>query len=271
MSGGIGSGLSFAAIFEQQIQSLRVSYYAESVRNEHQYGPQIKIRDEKIAELQSMVKDRQARILALEKGEVDRLVTARTHRDKVQAVQRYIKGLQTDHEKFKKTTKAHQDECSTLMRNQIIGLQNEKAALERDLLHAVGALENSRRSTKHVLDECYTNLVVSESKRLGLMEALQTQTLRFEEERKRCQELEHQVARSLQTIQRHLEEQHCTLLEKLSDIQTSVDNDAAETKRDARLQQCIDALNELKSAPRLTIDDVRRAEGMLRHTNHTYV
>lgn len=255
---------TYADIFEQQLQSLRVSYYAESVRHESHFGAQVQIRDTRIADLEEQVKRAQDHVIEVERKDVERLNKAKQQRDAVRDLQKYVKGLSTDHAKFKETTKNHEKACSKILETRLSEFQNEKAELEQEFLKTVEKLEKSRRSTKELLQDCYTKLEVSESKRLGLLDNLRVQSALYEDERKKWTELEQQLTGSLQNVQLGLQNTEGILLEKLTSLESSVNDPAKDDKWGASLKECMDAVKGLQSSSLLTVKDAQKAEGMLR-------
>jgi hypothetical protein len=125
-------------------------------------------------------------------------------------------------------------------------------------------VDRSRRNTKAALDDCYTRLVISESKKVDLMEQVRQLQHHCEEERKMRLDLEKQVMPTLKSLQEHVESSQNVLAEKLDRVLTSLGDNTTEEERDALLKQCNEALHSLQATPFLTAKDVEEAEGRLR-------
>lgn len=256
---------TYADIFEQQLQSIRVSYYAESVRHESHFGAQVQIRDTRIADLEEQVRRAQDHVIEVERKDAERVNKAKQQRDAVKDLQKYVKGLSTDHAKFRESTKNHERSCSNILETRLSDFQKEKAELEQDFLRTVEKLERARRSTKELLQDCYTKLEVSESKRLGLLDNLRIQAALYADERKKRTDLEQQVTGSLATVQMDLQRTEGLLREKLTNLESSINDPAKDEKWAVPLNECVGALKSLQTSSLLTVKDAQKAEGMLRY------
>jgi hypothetical protein len=266
---GLISGAPFAEIFEQQLQSVRVSYYAESIRNEQRYGAEIRTREDKISELQTKIQEADIRVNTMQEHEVNRLAETKHQREIVSRLQKYVRGLATDHAKLKDATKTLQDERSAVLETQIKALQEEKMTMEREFSKTVEAVGASGRATKRVLDDCYRKLEVSEWTRLSLVAQLQNVTLQYNEEKEKCAKLEREVITSLNTVRHHLEDRNDRLLSKLNDMHRIVCDTSTDQQRAAGIQECIDLLNAMKQTPLMTVEDAKNAEGMMKSLHET--
>ncbi|KAF2279730.1 uncharacterized protein EI97DRAFT_185730 [Westerdykella ornata] len=253
---------SYAQVFEQHIDSLRVSYYAESVRLEHRYGVEAKFREEKIAELQDRLKECRNRIQVLEQNEIDRRVVIKNEQEKVVRLHNYVNGLFRDHTKFKETTRAHQENWSGL-REKIAELEQEKVTLERDFGDTITVLERSRKVTSHLLNDVYTKLKVSEIERIRLLDMLRVQNAVMEQERGRCAELEQQLKSLFQSVESRLANDYCSLLERVGKIQDTLEDRSAGDERAVYLKEVTECLHQFKNTPLPSKSDMEGTERML--------
>ncbi|KAF2680868.1 hypothetical protein K458DRAFT_88845 [Lentithecium fluviatile CBS 122367] len=217
-----------------------------------------------IASLQATI-GYQDKVIEGHKAENGRLQgSAQTLQGRCATLEKFVKGLEKDYDKLKGAAKYHQASCKEILKEKIAEIEGEKSALMEHITATLDAFDKSRRSMKSVLDDCYARLRISESKIVDLREQLLRQNRLYEEEKKRRSDLEQQVMPALQCLQEHVEKSHNALSGTLGTIQLSVDDNSADTERDARLKQCLDALHTLQATPFLTAKDLQKAEGMLR-------
>ena len=220
---------------ETAISSLRATIgYQDNVIQSHK---------EETARLQGEVKEMKAKVTTLAK---------------------HANGIGQDYSRINGQVKDHQRSCSRTLMEKIAEIESEKSTLVHQLHTTLDSFDRTRRNMKSVLDDCYTRLVISESKKVELAEQLCNQHSLYKEEKKWRSVLEQQIMPTLNCLQKHVENSRNALSEKLGNIQGSLDNTTAEEERDARLKQCLDALHGLQTTPFLTAKDLQKAEGMLR-------
>lgn len=179
-------------------------------------------------------------------------------------MQKFMNGMDNDYRRLKKDTETHHKNCKQELEKKIKEIESEKTTLLQEFSTMIGSFDKGQKSMKATLDECFIRLQLSDFKKKNLAEQLSKQNALLEEEKKRRTNLEQQILPSLQNFQRHLEDSHAALSEKLGSIQTSEGDTAADKERDACLKECIDSLRSLQATPLLTAKDFQKAESMLR-------
>lgn len=245
----------------QKWEGMLVTLYSDLKEVEKRHAFKMEACRETIAALQGRVDEQKDHIRALE---ADKMTLHAKTKDVQEKAKRYMKGMETDHVKFKAETKAHHQKYSEILNEKIANVQNEKVALEKEFLATIVTMEKSHRSMRGVLDDCFGKLIISESRKCDLTTDFEKQRVVLEEERERRKELELQVKTSSDTLQRYLDTNSSALLEQLATLQNSVDTAVHDENRDAFFRECADALKDLRQRPTLTCKDVAKAEGMLR-------
>jgi hypothetical protein len=179
-------------------------------------------------------------------------------------MKKHANGLVKDYENFKAKFRAHQQSCTETVKNMVANFEIEKSDLRKEFTRMIDSVDQSRRNTKAALDDCYTRLVISESKKLDLGEQVRRLHRHCEDERKRRSDIEQQVMPTLKSLQEHIESSRDALAEKLGRVLTSLDDNAAGEERDALLKPCNEALHSLRATPVLTVKDLRKAAAALR-------
>jgi cytochrome c556 len=179
-------------------------------------------------------------------------------------MKKHANGLVKDYENFKAKFKVHQQSCTETVKKMVADFENEKSDLRQEFTNMIDSVDRSRRNTKAALDNCYTRLVISESKKVNLMEQVRQLQHHCEDERKTRADLEQKFMPTLKSLQEHVESSQNVLVEKLDRVLTSLGDNTAEEERDALLKQCNEALHNLQATPFLTAKDVEEAEGRLR-------
>lgn len=257
--------------FDKMVDSLREAHHAQKFRKDHDLATQTKHFEEVKALLHDQLN--QCSITIVEwKEKYDALhESTKQLREKAKSNQRYVSGLQKDHEKLQKSAITFQDECKKTLQQKIVEVELEKQSLQRALEATLDSLAKGQRTLKATTDELYVRFIISESKRKHLVENLSRQVILYEEEKTRRKELETKLLPSFQSVQRQLGDRSTQLIEKLERLQTSVDGVASELGQGPGVQECLDALRKLQDAPFLMMKDVEKAERMLRFMHEGYV
>ncbi|KAJ4299283.1 hypothetical protein N0V90_004527 [Kalmusia sp. IMI 367209] len=184
-------------------------------------------------------------------------------------LQKFMKGMEGDYARLKGETESHHKTCNEIVKDKVQEVEQEKLAMRKELLKTIDTLSTSQRHMKAVMDECFSRLVVTESKHEALKSELENQTSLYDQEKLRRSDLEQQILPVIQNIQASLKDDHAALVEKLSILQGSLKDTTGESERDAYLKECSAALRNLEAIPMLPAKDLRKAEGMLRFVHES--
>ncbi|KAL1610648.1 hypothetical protein SLS60_002318 [Paraconiothyrium brasiliense] len=212
---------------------------------------------ETIGQQNNLIQNLQARNDSLE-GRVQKVSDTTTR------LQKYVKGMEGDYARLKIQAEAHRKTCDNLMRVSIDEAEQEKLALQRDFLQTVDALNTSQRHMRAAMNDCFNQLMSTEGRYHVISKQMQKLTADYNEEKKKSSNLEQKILPAVQAITASLDENRAVILEKVGDVQGSLDDKSAEQEGDIRLKECLDALRSIQAIPMLTISDVRKAEVMLR-------
>jgi chromosome segregation ATPase len=249
---------------DQALQTLRAALFAEQDRKEQEAATHIKHEKEVKGLLQDQVKQLSASA-ADWKDKYDSLhVNVTQLREKAKTNQKYVVGLQKDHEKLKKSTTILQEDCKKALQQKILEVEHEKEVLRQELEKTLNVVGKGQERLRKMVDELYVQLVISQSKGRDLAENLTKQTAMYEAEKAKRNDLENRLLSSVQGVQRQLGDHTTNMAEKIGALQGSVDGIDAKVKQESGVEKCLEALQKLQETPFLTIKDVRKAEGMLR-------
>jgi hypothetical protein len=243
---------------------LKATVLAEEVRQEYKSAATSKNHEDYVAALQQAIETQKSRIEALEVDKAALQNSMERQRDRAINLRKYVDGIQNDHEKLKAEAKVHYKECSRVLADEVHTVQQEKIDLENDFQDAINASANSQRSLRKALDDCVFRLELSEAMKRSMADQLLERATLFKEEKKKREELEQNMMASLHSVERLVQDTNGTLLDKLGSILASVENNGANDSHDTRLQECVDALRNMRETPFLTIKDLEKAQGMLR-------
>jgi hypothetical protein len=257
-------GLDVQDDFDKTLEGLREAHHADRDRKDHDIATQ-KAHFEEIKTLlkgeiqrsSDTIDEWKVRCAALEKS-------TKQLREKASRNQKFVTGLQTDHEKSQKSALAFQDECKQVLQQKITEMEHEKVSLQHEFEATVDTLAKGHRTLKATIDELYVRFIISESKRKDLAENLAKQSSMYEEERTRRKDLEAKLLPSFQSVQRQLGDRSTQIVQKLETLQSSVDGVTSGLCENSGVQECLDALQKFQDIPFLKAKDANKAEGMLR-------
>jgi hypothetical protein len=257
--------------FDKMVERLCEAYHAQKSQKDHDLATQAK----HFEEVKTLLHDQlnQCSVAITEWKEKYDALHNRTEqlRERAKSTQRYVSGLQTDHEKLQRSAVAYREVCKEALQQRIAEVENEKQSLQREFDATLDSLAKGQRSSKSTVDEIYMRYIISESKRKELAENLTKQVTLYEEEKTRRKDLENKLLPSFQNLQLQLGNRSAQLIEKLEGLQNSVDGMACELGQDFGVQECLHALRKLQGVPFLTTKDVEKAERMLRFVRDGYV
>ncbi|KAF3042618.1 hypothetical protein E8E12_000579 [Didymella heteroderae] len=185
--------------------------------------------------------------------------------DKLKSSQKFVSGLQKDHEKLQKDTVILKEQNKRVLQDKIAQILKEKEELQAGLEGMVNSCKKSQRSMLKTMHEVQLRYVTALSRENGLKSRIEERMAMYEEEKQKRTELEQRLLPAVESMQRHLSEGSTTLVEKISSLRASIASLAAENDRDSTAQELSLTLQKLQSLPLLTSNDVRKAEGMLRY------
>lgn len=255
---------SVPSAVERSLETLRVAMLAERFRKDHDNAMVAKHHQEMMNMLQEQVKLQAETITELRgrnqglNNEFARL------RDKAITNQKYVAGLQTDHENLQKNSRAMQEKHKEVLQNRVDELEREKDLLRSELGDMLEAFAKNQRTTSKTVELLYVRLIIAESKNKELAKSLDSQIVLYEKERGKCDELDNQVLSVTRSMQQRVESACVGLKDMLDTLCVKVDKSAVSCDQDAKVTECLALLQDLRSTPFLTAQDVKKAEGMLR-------
>ncbi|KAF1912110.1 hypothetical protein BDU57DRAFT_79114 [Ampelomyces quisqualis] len=250
--------------FDQALQTLRAAHFAEQHRKEQDASTKAKHEEEVKGLLQDQVKQLSASVADWKDRYDSLLVNVVQLREKAKTNQKYVSGLQKDHEKLKKSTTIVQEDCKRVLQQNISEVECEKKILQQELEKTLGVVEKGQNCLRKTVDELYKQLIISQSKSRGLEENLTKQAAMYEAEKAKCTDLENRLLASVQDVQRQLGEYTANMADNIGTLQDSVDGIDAKVTQEPGVQRCLEALQKMQDTSLLTVKNVRKAEDMLR-------
>jgi hypothetical protein len=250
--------------FEQTLERLREAYCTEQHQKDHDIATQTKHFEEIKANLQDQI-NQYSVIITKWKDKHDALnMKVLQLQERAKINQKYVSGLQRDHEKLQNSASAFQDECKRTLQQKIAEVESEKKSLQRELEKTLDTLVKGQRTLKGTVNDLYERLTTSDIRRKHLAEDLNKQVTMYEEEKSKRIDLETQMLSSFQSVQRLLGDCSTQLLEKFESLQSSVESSVLANEKQSIVQECFATLQKLQDTPSLAIKDIKKAEGMLR-------
>lgn len=182
---------------------------------------------------------------------------------RLKSSQKFIAGLQRDHEKLQQSTVSIHEQNKKVLQTQIAQVLQEKLALQAEFDVMVKSCEKSQKSMFETMHELQLRYVTALSRENGLKIQLHKRATMYEEERQRGTKLEQQFLPSVQKMQHQLSESCATLVEEIGTLRASIKIQTDETSCNSTVKQCLLTLQQLQSLPLLTSKDVRKVESML--------
>ncbi|KAH9879650.1 hypothetical protein IAQ61_001469 [Plenodomus lingam] len=263
----LSSGPQAAAVpstIDSHMNALRVSLLADQFRKEHEQSNFKKHYEDTIANLNEQIKVKEEAIFKLRgsQGELECALNRLT--EKAKTNQKYVAGLQKDYDKVQKLVKTFQAQNAKTLREKITEIETERQSMCRHLESTLDSFAKLKRNMKETIDDLYVRLTISESKRAGHVETLIKQNSMLQEERTKRDALEKSLLASVQTIQQQIGENTLTLITKLETFQSLAAKTSDLETQTSVSKECLAAIHCLQSRPFLTIENIQRAERMLR-------
>jgi hypothetical protein len=253
--------------FDKAWETVRTAYYADHSRKDTDIATQTKHFEEVKALLQNQIIQNSATIAEWKDKYAALNAVVVDFREKAKTNQKYVSGLQKDHEKIQKSVVTLRDECKKALQEKIAEVELEKQSLLRDLTAILEASEKSKKNSMKTTDELYVELTISQSKRKDLTENLEKQVAMYEEERAKRYDLESRLLPSVQNVQRQLDDRSTQLANSLDTLRKSTEGAASRQGTDASINECVEILRKFEATPFLTSKDVEKSERMLRFVN----
>ncbi|XPS73231.1 hypothetical protein M3J09_005381 [Ascochyta lentis] len=252
------------------LDGIRTACHVERNRMEDQMASTVNDLKQEKKQLESTIQQQQviiAELNAQEKISKENL----THlTDKAKTIQKYVSGLQEDHERCQKLVAVSQKQNMQVFQDLIADTVKEKADLQGAFNQAVDSFRKSRNEMTMTMNETHTQYNAVLSRNTDLEQRLTELRSMYEAEKARTVDLEKQLVPSLQSMQRQLSERAALIDDKLSSMNATLALLASDNRNDCDIKGCLQILQKLDSMPLLTARDVRKAEGMLRF-NHERV
>jgi hypothetical protein len=184
--------------------------------------------------------------------------------DTAKSNQKYVAGLQKDHEKLRKSVLSYQEKTKQTLEAQKDENNQEKEALRVQLESTVDTLSKRQKSLSDTTKEALAFYEAARLRERELYRQLEQLLNMYKAEKDRRIELEKQLLPSVQSMQDQLKESTATLKETFDSLRTELQDRANQDDRFCAIEECATILRKLEAQPILTPNDVRKAEGMLR-------
>ncbi|KAJ8116044.1 hypothetical protein OPT61_g2452 [Boeremia exigua] len=159
--------------------------------------------------------------------------------------QKYIAGLQQDHESMQKETATFREKTEQTLQNQIAEVMQEREMIRNELETTLTSSSRTHKAMLKTMKETHAHYVMALSREKELKTKLSAQTSMYDEEKSRRIELETQ------------------LLSRFDSFKTDLQGCAAARGDESSVEECLLILRKLESLPLLTSHDVRRVEVVL--------
>lgn len=258
------SGLT---VLDMALKSIRDACLTEEHRMQKQMTSTVKVLEEEKTQLQNVITKHSVTIAKL-RVKIERSDDQFAQLSgKISTSQKYVAGLQKDHEKFVVTQK----QSEQALRTQVAEVVSEKALLQVEFESAMNSIIKHRKQMMETMNEIYAHYVKSLSRIKDLERQLKEQTSNHGEEKSRRIELENQLLPSLQGLQRQMVEDSAAIVDKVSRFSADLENRMILNGNNCSAEECVQILRKLDSLPLLTTNDVQRAESMLRFVHEQLV
>lgn len=244
------------------LQAFNLAYTKENLETEYQIRSeaeaklelqrQITTQNEAIQDLTHKHDQWQAKFGKLEKLQKSTAVS-----------QKYVAGLQMDHEKLQKMVASYQDECKTRLAEKIEELENEKQVVRQELDTTLQQLSKSHKNMRATLHEFYVRLRLSELERKSLKDNLSRESALLEQEKDKNAELKKSIIPGVRELNFQISKTSTAMCNKVEALQCSFDTQDRSGVKE-KIDACLDTLRQIQNLPHLTLENVQKAEGMLR-------
>ena len=223
-----------------------------------------------IASLQETVMQQKQFIDSLQSENGDLKVRAEKISESTTHMQMYVSGMKDDFTLLKAQSEDRFQKYKTIVERKIKELEDEKTAMRHDFSETLEVVNRSQRNLKDIVNDCFTQLQITESRLEVTSKAVHYQSVLYEDAKKRRIELEEQILPTLQSIQEAVDHHHKDISHDLQVIQNTASDKADEKSQGTQIQQCLNALHGLQAVPVLTTKEGGKAEAMLRYIHDRY-
>ena len=262
---------SRAAAIEIALNNLRSACLADQYEAEHRMAfvvAELKAEKAELKAEKTQLQDtvsQQLTTITEQRCQLDSMKTQYARlSDTAKRNQKYVVGLQKDHEKLKKSVISCQEKTKQTLQAKIDEVSQEKEALRVQLESAVDILTRRLRSLLDTTKEAVSCFETARLREKELYKQLEELLNVYKEEKDRRIELETQLLPSVQSIQDQLKESTATLKETFASFHTELKDREKQDARFCSIEECVTIVRKLEAQPILTPNDVRKAEGMLR-------
>lgn len=254
--------------FEHVLDALRVTHLAEQYRESHAHSLETRHLHEAKEMLQDQIK-LQISIISEWKSKYDKLQGQVVHiRERAKTNQTYVVGLQKDYEKLQKTALIYQNDCKKTLREKIAEIESDRTDLIRDFEVTLSSIENSQRSFKRVVEDLQARLILSQAENKSLYQDLQKQIVLYTDEKDKRNNLEKEMAGSLQSMQSSIKDISVSTTNNFDAIKSAIDHFQSRNESTVGMGDCLGELKELSDTARLTRKDVTEAQNVFCSMNH---
>ncbi|KAJ5063592.1 hypothetical protein J3E74DRAFT_287879 [Bipolaris maydis] len=257
-------GASTSPAIERSVEDLRLAFLAESFRKHHEYTTQLENSQEQVATLLQQV-DRQKEIIAdytKQRDEQKKILSSLTSKAKTN--QKFLEGLQNDYEKLKKLATMTEEHSKKVLYAKITELEDERQDIVKEFETTTYKLSNSQRKMRAVADELHVQLAVANSVNKTLNERLNKLEAEYTSEKNKREKIENEVFGQVQSLQSQFNDGSNLVAKKLELFQTLIEKAATHNPQNIKIEECLKILNDLQRKSLLTLEDVHKAEGVLR-------
>jgi hypothetical protein len=252
------NNLRSACLADQNQTEHRMSFVVAELKTE-----KAELKAEK-AQLQDTVSQQLTTIIK-QRCQLDNMKTQYARlSDTAKSNQKYVAGLQKDHEKLRKSVLSCQEKNKQTLEAQKDEINQEKEALRVQLESTVDTLSKRQRSLLDTTEEALACCSTARVRERELYKQLEELLNMYKAEKDRRIEIEKQLLPSVHSMQDQLKESTAALKETFASLRTDLQDRANQDDRFRSIEECVIIVRKLEAQPILTPNDVRKAEGMLR-------
>ncbi len=204
----------------------------------------------------------QNRILEQDRTIAELRLKLRHLSETVMSKQKYVAGLQNDHETMKTLTKTLHEKTKAVQ-EQIVKFAREKEMMQQDLNTVLTLSSRTQKAMLKTMQLIQLHYLKALCRENGLKVRLDERALLYDDEKKRRIELERQLLGSVNNIQYQLNTGSKSLFHRLDSLKAIQESRAADHDNDGDVQACLQILRKLNSLPLMTSCDVQKVERLL--------
>lgn len=247
------------------LEAVRATYLADLYQIESRMSSTIKELEGKNRQLQETV-SQQLDTMTEQRIELSKEKECRARfAETAKSNQKYVAGLQKDHEKLKKSVISYQEQAKQTLQAGLVGLKEEKKSWEGELDGCITAVSKGQKAMRSTMEELNSRCNAAEWREHELQKQLEKQARTYEDEKNRRIRVGEPILPLIRSMQSQLEGSFAILVERFNSLRTDLlESDASKQNDLSTAKDCLLDLRKLQISPPLTSGDVRRAEAMLR-------